>query len=417
MTTTTVRYYHNKIHKMTWFPALIFLQFIFCLHAQEWPLEAPVGKKVQLTFQSFDIEDHASCIYDYVEVSYGSYSERFCGTSIPGPFTSTGRTLTVRIHTDDSVVKGGFSAVWTPYPSGYILKYFDLKVNILTNLQWPGPKFNLVLTFSYFKLLPDLMPIVIVCHGRWMNNISTPSLPTHAAALSREWPGYGGRRAGDLPLQRGELGRVRLQVLGPGGVPRLDLAPRHQELRHPGRQPRAGRAVRGRLGGPPLLCSTLIHRGCRRWCQNWSKLRIATFCLFSDQVISRNNLVSTIPTWGPSFRISMDLYINSFDGANLKNGKLAELLRFTNTNSNCCAIGDRIPAIFTDKRGFIQVATQIGNAGNKWRNVRLSKKAWHRLDILQYFWNNKVNRSGSVSPDSLILPSLLLYFFIIVVSL
>ena len=136
MTTTTVRYYHNKIHKMTWFPAsLIFLQFIFCLHAQEWPLEAPVGKKVQLTFQSFDIEDHASCIYDYVEVSYGSYSERFCGTSIPGPFTSTGRTLTVRIHTDDSVVKGGFSAVWTPYPSGYILKYFDLKVNILTNLQ------------------------------------------------------------------------------------------------------------------------------------------------------------------------------------------------------------------------------------------------------------------------------------------
>ena len=123
--------------------------------------------------------------------------------------------------------------------------------------------------------------------------------------------------------------------------------------------------------------------------------------------------MSTIPTWGPSFRISMDLYINSFDGANLKNGKLAELLRFTNTDGNCCAIGDRIPAIFTDKRGFIQVATQIGNAGNKWRNVRLSKKAWHRLDILQYFWNNKVNRSGSVSPDSLILPSLLLYFFII----
>ena len=85
---------------------------------QEWPLEVPVGKKVQLTFQSFDIEDHASCIYDYVEVSYGSYSERFCGTSIPGPFTSTGRTLTVRIHTDGTVVGRGFSAVWTPYPPG-----------------------------------------------------------------------------------------------------------------------------------------------------------------------------------------------------------------------------------------------------------------------------------------------------------
>ena len=87
----------------------------------------------------------------------------------------------------------------------------------------------------------------------------------------------------------------------------------------------------------------------------------------------------------------MDLYINSFDRPNLKNGKYAELLRFTDTDGNCCAVGDRIPAIFTEKRGFIQVATQIGNAGNKWRNVRLSKKAWHRLDILQYIWNNKVN--------------------------
>ena len=87
----------------------------------------------------------------------------------------------------------------------------------------------------------------------------------------------------------------------------------------------------------------------------------------------------------------MDLYINSFDRPNLKNGKYAELLRFTNTEGNCCAIGDRIPAIFTEKRGYIQVATQISHYGNKWRNVKLSKKAWHRLDILQYIWNNKVN--------------------------
>ena len=35
---------------------------------QEWDLSAPGGSKIQLTFNSFDIEDDASCSYDYVQV-------------------------------------------------------------------------------------------------------------------------------------------------------------------------------------------------------------------------------------------------------------------------------------------------------------------------------------------------------------
>ena len=106
--------------------------------------------------------------------------------------------------------------------------------------------------------------------------------------------------------------------------------------------------------------------------------------------ISQGNLITTLPTWGPSYRITFELFINSFDGENLKNGKLAELLRLTTTDGNCCRIGDRIPAIFTDKRGFIQVATQIGNSGSKSKNVNLNEKTWYRLDLMQFAWNNKV---------------------------
>ena len=86
----------------------------------------------------------------------------------------------------------------------------------------------------------------------------------------------------------------------------------------------------------------------------------------------------------------MDLYINSFDGPNLKNGKLAELIRLTTTNGNCCGIGDRIPAIFTDKRGLIQIGTQIGSNGNRWTNVNLNARSWYKLDLMQYVWSNKV---------------------------
>ena len=108
-------------------------------------------------------------------------------------------------------------------------------------------------------------------------------------------------------------------------------------------------------------------------------------------MIGQNNLLSTLPTWGPSFRISLDLYINSFHRPNLKNGKFAELLRFTSRDGNCCAVGDRIPAVFTDKRGFIQVATQIGGAGNKVKNVNLDEKTWYKIELVQgVFSNNKV---------------------------
>ena len=62
-------------------------------------------------------------------------------------------------------------------------------------------------------------------------------------------------------------------------------------------------------------------------------------------------MVYTQPTWGPTYIVSLKLYINSFDGPNLKNGQMAELIRFTTRSNNCCGIGDRIPAIFTDKRG------------------------------------------------------------------
>ena len=102
-----------------------------------------------------------------------------------------------------------------------------------------------------------------------------------------------------------------------------------------------------------------------------------------------SNLVGTISTWGPAFKVEFDLYINSFDGPNLKNGKFAELLRLTSRDGNCCAVGDRIPAIFTDKRGFIQVATHIGNAGNKVKIVNLNKKTWYRVELVQRVFSNK----------------------------
>ena len=68
------------------------------------------------------------CNSDYVEISYGSFSQKYCcgrsatygchGSSIPGPFvcscSCTG--VTVRFHSDAQYNYHGFKAVWTDIP-------------------------------------------------------------------------------------------------------------------------------------------------------------------------------------------------------------------------------------------------------------------------------------------------------------
>ena len=47
-----------------------------------------------------------------MEISHGSFSQKYCGTSIPGPFSSSGTTMTVSFSSSYLSVNGqGFLAV------------------------------------------------------------------------------------------------------------------------------------------------------------------------------------------------------------------------------------------------------------------------------------------------------------------
>ena len=70
--------------------------------------------RIKLTFESFSLEAHESgaCIYDYVEVSFDSFSWKFCGRNAPGPFLTSGPSMTVRFHSDNLGAETGFLAKW-----------------------------------------------------------------------------------------------------------------------------------------------------------------------------------------------------------------------------------------------------------------------------------------------------------------
>lgn len=75
------------------------------------------GGKLQITFNSFNIESNSGCTWDYLEIYDGPSTAspllgRFCGTTLPGPFTSTAANgeLTFKFHSDGSGVRAGWDA-------------------------------------------------------------------------------------------------------------------------------------------------------------------------------------------------------------------------------------------------------------------------------------------------------------------
>ena len=60
------------------------------------------------------MEEHESgaCIYDYVDVSFDSFSWKYCGHNISKTLVSSGTSMTVRFHSDNLGAETGFLAKW-----------------------------------------------------------------------------------------------------------------------------------------------------------------------------------------------------------------------------------------------------------------------------------------------------------------
>lgn len=85
----------------------------------EYDIIAPQGKIIILNVLDFDIEQHSSCEFDYLQIFDGSTADnstrlgRFCGDKKPGIFTSTFNHLHIEFASDSSVFGRGFMANYT----------------------------------------------------------------------------------------------------------------------------------------------------------------------------------------------------------------------------------------------------------------------------------------------------------------
>lgn len=86
-----------------------------------WYIRVIPGNLIRLSFDSFNLEYHVDCNFDYVEVydngtvETGNKIGRFCGRSVPPSITSTDSELTLLFVSDSSLSTEGFSATYVSF--------------------------------------------------------------------------------------------------------------------------------------------------------------------------------------------------------------------------------------------------------------------------------------------------------------
>jgi len=82
-----------------------------------WKITVPSDFQVALKFQSFEIENHDNCVYDYLEIRDGHEATSpligvYCGYTVPDDIKSSSNKMWIKFVSDNSVQKAGFSAIF-----------------------------------------------------------------------------------------------------------------------------------------------------------------------------------------------------------------------------------------------------------------------------------------------------------------
>ena len=107
--------------------------------------------------------------------------------------------------------------------------------------------------------------------------------------------------------------------------------------------------------------------------------------------VKQNNKIGTIESWGPLFRVSLDLIIHSIP----QNLHYSVLAFETNKTSHCnnCEHGGRIPAIFVDKRGaqvFLFIANSVNDNKDQSFEHYINLNTWYNIIIEQKLVEKKL---------------------------
>ena len=111
---------------------------------------------------------------------------------------------------------------------------------------------------------------------------------------------------------------------------------------------------------------------------------VSCYLVFLGTKVKRNNQVGTVASWGPTFRVAVDIIVHSAGSGP------TSILRFTSTSHDCCKMGDRLPAIIYNSEGYLHLTSAVNKNPNYYVNFNIDFKKWYHIEIAQTKKNGKV---------------------------
>ena len=125
----------------------------------------------------------------------------------------------------------------------------------------------------------------------------------------------------------------------------------------------------------------------------WNSQVDYEFCLWEDlqsrTIIQKKHQLAIIEEWGPLFKISFDLIINSDIGSDW-----SSVLAFRGNGAvdDWSQYGDRAPAIFYYKTGYLHFTNAVNGNGNYHFNYEIELNKLYHIEIAQEEKNEKVGK-------------------------
>ena len=101
---------------------------------------------------------------------------------------------------------------------------------------------------------------------------------------------------------------------------------------------------------------------------------VSCYLVFLGTKPKKDNQIGNIKSWGPTFRVSVDLVINSYHHSSWP---YQNIISFKgNDNHNCCNNGDRVPAIWYHPTHKLHIVTSINGDlhGFNYHGIKLGKR-------------------------------------------
>ena len=112
---------------------------------------------------------------------------------------------------------------------------------------------------------------------------------------------------------------------------------------------------------------------------------VLCYFVFLGQKVIKNSQIGTIASWGPTFRVAVDIIVHSAGSG------WTSILRFASTHHDNHHMGVRIPAIFYHSKGHLHITSGVDKKPNYFVDYNIDLKKWYHIEIAQTKMNGKVS--------------------------